>query len=215
MRRPPPFMARQLARPTGFFGRYVMGRFLNRTTADHNQMVLEDLAVTPESRVLEVGFGGAALLQKLCEQAPGGFVAGLDVSEEMIALARRRLRRLIASGRLEVHRGSVESMPFRDGEFDRACSVNTIYFWRDLAKGLAEFHRVIRPGGRLVLGFVAAEDVRGAGLDQQGFSPYSQAETESALDAAGFQPGRIRSGADSRGTFSSLVAERRLARSRG
>jgi hypothetical protein len=53
--RPPPFLARQLARPSGFFGRFVMGRFLNRTTAAHNAMVLEDLAVESTSRVLEIG----------------------------------------------------------------------------------------------------------------------------------------------------------------
>lgn len=59
MMRPPRFLARQLARPSGLLGRYVMGRFLNRTTANHNAMVLEDLAVEPTSRVLEVGFGGS------------------------------------------------------------------------------------------------------------------------------------------------------------
>jgi hypothetical protein len=48
MMRPPRFLARQLARPSGPFGRDVMGRFLNRTTADHNALVLEELAVDEE-----------------------------------------------------------------------------------------------------------------------------------------------------------------------
>jgi len=123
--RPAPFLARQWARPSGLFGRFVMGRFLNRTTADHNAMVLEDLAVESTSRVLEVGFGGAALLERICQKASGGFVAGLDVSEEMLEMAGARLRGQIESGRLEVRQGSVEAMPYRDEEFDRGCSVNT------------------------------------------------------------------------------------------
>jgi hypothetical protein len=56
----PSFLARQLAHPSGFFGRQVISRFMNRSTAGHNAMVLEDLEVGPASRVLEVGFGGAA-----------------------------------------------------------------------------------------------------------------------------------------------------------
>jgi arsenite methyltransferase len=208
MMRPPRFLARQLARPSGLFGRYLMGRFLNRKTADHNAMVLEDLGVEPKSRVLEVGFGGGALLENICQKASSGLVSGLDLSEEMLALARARLRGLIESGRLEVRQGSVESLPYRDGEFDLACSVNTTYFWPDLARGLAEFHRVIRPGGRLVLGFVAVEDITRAGLDRHGFLRHSPDELKAALVAAGFRPGSLRSGTDTRGTFYSLSVER-------
>ncbi len=208
MLRPPRFLARQLARPSGLLGRYVMGRFLNRTTADHNAMVLEDLAVEPKSRVLEVGFGGAALLENLCQKASRGFVAGLEVSEDMLAAARARLRRQIESGRLDVRQGSVDSLPYPDGDFDNGCSVNTTYFWPDLARGLAEFHRVIRPGGRLVLGFMSAEDISRAGLDRHGFSRHSPEELKSALVATHFRPGSLRSGTDARGTFYSLVAER-------
>jgi arsenite methyltransferase len=206
---PARFLARQLARPSGLFGRYMMGRFLNRKTADHNALVLEDLAVQPNSRVLEVGFGGGALLEHICERASSGLVSGLEVSEEMLALARARLRPLIGSGRLEVRLGTVESLPYRDGEFALGCSVNTTYFWPDLARGLAEFHRVTRPGGRLVLGFVAAEDLTRAGLDRHGFLGHSADELMAALLAAGFQPGSLRSGTDTRGTFCSLTAERR------
>jgi SAM-dependent methyltransferase len=204
----PSFLARQLAHPSGFFGRQVISRFMNRSTADHNAMVLEDLEVGPASRVLEVGFGGAALVEKICARAPEGFVAGLEVSVEMIALARRRLHRLVESGRLEIREGTVESIPYQDGRFDKCCSVNTIYFWPDLAKALTESRRVLRPGGRLVLGFLAAVDLQRVGWDRHGFSTYSPDDVRRALAAAGFEPGRLRSGADSRGTFHSIVAQR-------
>jgi arsenite methyltransferase len=202
------FLARQLAHPSGLFGRIVMGRMLNRTTADHNSMVLEDLAVGSASRVLEVGFGGAALLERLCQQVSAGLVAGVEVSDEMLALAHSRLRARVESGGLQVRKGSVESIPYGDGEFDRACSVNTVYFWPDLSRGLVEFHRVLRPGGRLVLGFVSPDDLIREGLDREGFSVYSSDDLRSALVKTGFQPGSLRSGTDRRGKFHSLVAER-------
>jgi ubiquinone/menaquinone biosynthesis C-methylase UbiE len=185
-----------------------MGRFLNRKTAAHNELVRQEQAVVSSDRVLEVGFGGAALLERLGEEVTSGFVAGVEVSEEMLALAARRLRRAIATGRVGVKRGSIEALPFAEAEFDKACSVNTTYFWPDLAAGLAELRRVVRPGGRLVLGFVSADDMVRDGLDRHGFACHSTEQLTAAVEAASFSLGRVSSGSDSRGTFYVLTAER-------
>jgi arsenite methyltransferase len=143
----PGFIARQLGRPSGWFGRYVMGRFLNRKTAAHNEVVRQELAVAPGDRVLEVGFGGAALLERLSAEVSHGCVVGVEISDEMLALGRKRLRKPLAAGRVVLRQGSVETLPCGDGEFDKACTVNTTYFWPDLAAGLSELRRVLRPGG--------------------------------------------------------------------
>ena len=202
-------LSRQLARPSGFFGRHVMGRLLNRTTSLHNQLILTQLAVQPTDRVLEVGFGGASLLEKITRQASEGFVAGLELSTEMVANATTRMDFLVKAGRLEVRLGKAESLPYPKAHFNKACSVNTVYFWPDLAQCFAEFYRVLRTGGQLVLGFTADKDVRAAGLDQRGFSAYSLEELTEALVGRGFQPGLLESGSDARGTFFALTAERR------
>jgi len=204
----PRFLAKQLERPSGWFGRYVMGRVLNRTTAAHNDLVRQELAIGPEDRVLEIGFGGAALLAKLCREASGGSVTGVEVSDEMLALAAKRFRNAIASGRMTLKRASVEALPFADAQFDKACTVNTTYFWRDLAGGLSELRRVIRPGGRLLIGVVSADDMVRNGLDHHGFACHSNQQLEAALAAASFQVRRVRSGSDSRGTFYAFTAER-------
>jgi arsenite methyltransferase len=210
----PPFLARQLARPSGLFGRFVMAPFLNRKTADHNAMVFEDLQIAPESRVLEVGFGGGALLDRMCTAASSGFVAGVDLSDQMLARARKTLRRFVDAGRLQLEHANVERIPFGAATFDRACTVNTTYFWPDLEAGLAELHRVLRPGGRLVIGFADPDDIRRDGLDKQGFSTHTPDQLRAALVAAGFSPGPLRSGRDTRGVIHSLVAERDAQHSR-
>src|SRR5512143_1359054 len=102
-------MARQLGRPSGWFGRLVMGRFLNRKTAAHNEMVRQELAVVPGDRVLEVGFGGAALLERLSAEVPPGLVAGVELSDEMLEQAKRRLHEAIAAGNVVLEHGSVEA----------------------------------------------------------------------------------------------------------
>ncbi len=204
----PRFIARQLALPSGTFGRYVTSRLLNRMNAAHNELVRQELAVDPGDRVLEVGFGGATLLSKLCGEVSAGCVAGVEVSAEMIALAGKRLRDAVATGRLVLKRGSIDSLPFGDAQFDKACSVNTIYFWPDLGSGFSELRRVLRPGGRLVIGFASSDDIVRMGLHRRGFAVHSADELKVALTAACFRVTHLRSGSDIRGTFYALTAER-------
>lgn len=202
------FLSKQLAHPSGLFGKYVMGRVLNRTTSAHNLLVLDQLAVQPIDRVLEVGFGGAALLDKIVEKAFEGFVAGMELSEAMVANARARFRAQIAAGRLEIQQGRAESLPYPNARFNKACTVNTVNFWPDLARCFGELARVIEPGGQLILGYPSAQAVRDAGLDQRGFLAYSTDDLKTALVAQGFVPGRVLSGSDVRGTFAVLTAAR-------
>jgi SAM-dependent methyltransferase len=171
-------------------------------------MVLIHLAIKPTDRVLEVGFGGAALLEKLVKQATEGFVAGFEISDVMVANAKVRFHTLIAAGRLEIQQGSVESLPYPNAHFNKACTVNTVNFWPNLGLCFAELFRVIQPGGQLILGYPADIAVRGAGLDQRGFLPYSTDELQTALAAQGFIPGVLQKGTDVRGMFFVLMAER-------
>jgi arsenite methyltransferase len=202
------FLSKQLARPSGFLGKYIMGRLLNRTTSAHNALVLSQMDIQRTDRVLEIGFGGGALLEKIVQSASEGFVAGIELSEEMVMNSRERFRGLIQAGSLEIKQGTVESLPFPDGHFNNACTVNTVYFWSELDICFAELFRVIGPGGQLVLGYIADKDVRGAGLDQCGFIPYSTDELKVALAAQGFKPGLLQSGSDNRGKYYVFTAQR-------
>ena len=59
------FLARQLACPTGVFGRWVLGPLWNRRNAVLNDAAFAALAPEPADRVLDVGFGGGYLLERL------------------------------------------------------------------------------------------------------------------------------------------------------
>ena len=202
------FLSKQLAHPSGFLGKHIMGRLLNRTTSTHNALVFDQMNLQGTDRVLEIGFGGGALLEKIFKSTPEGFVAGIEISEEMVVNSKERFQDLIRTGRLEIKQGTVESLPFPDAHFNKACTVNTIYFWSDLGKCFAELFRVIVPGGQFVIGYTADKDIRGAGLDQRGFIPYSTDELKAALESQGFKPGLLQSGSDKRGDYFVLTAQR-------
>ena len=185
------FMARQFARPRGLFGRLFLGGMLDRANIRSNALVFEVMAVDPSEHVLEVGFGGGDLLVRLAGTVAGGRVEGVEPSDPMLGRVRARIRRSGLADRVRLHAGSVEALPFDSGQFDCACSVNTIYFWPDLHRGLTELARVLRPGGRLVLGFGSDEALRRAGYEERGFSLYTPAQLEDALRASDLEPSAL------------------------
>ncbi len=185
------FMARQFARPRGLFGRLFLGGMLDRANVRTNALVFDVMAVAASDYVLEVGFGGGDLLVRLAGAVPGGRVEGVELSDPMLGRVRARIRRSGLADRVRLHAGSVEALPFDSGQFDCACSVNTIYFWPDLHRGLTELARVLRPGGRLVLGFGSDETLRRAGYEERGFSLYTPAQIEDALRAGGLEPSAL------------------------
>ncbi len=179
------FIARQLARPSGPFGRWVMAPLLNRANRAMNALTLRQLAPAPGDRVLEVGFGGGALLGDLLA-GPCAFAAGLDLSPEMVARAGRRFRAEIGAGRAEVRQGSIDANPYPADAFSAVCSVNTLYFWPDVGRALAECRRVLAPGGRLVLCFTDRAALERWPGHRHGFRLYDVADVERHLASAGF-----------------------------
>lgn len=168
------YLASQFARPRGFVGRRLIAPWLDRIGGAMNRLALERLESRPGDKVLEVGFGGGALLRAM--RARGAKVSGVDVSAEMVARARG----------LDVHLAPAERLPFEAGRFDKAVSVASLYFWPDPAAALAELARVLRPGGRLVLCFEPPEELRKWRGHVHGFALLEVAEVEGLIEAAGF-----------------------------
>ena len=182
-------LSRQLAHPSGWFGRLFMSRWLESANVEMNALTLEELGLTAEDRLLEVGFGSGYLLAKVLAEGSCAFAAGVDLSADMVKLGRRRFRAFVESGRAEIRQGDIEHLPFSEAEFTKVCSVNTLYFWQDPTAALAECRRVLKPGGRISLCFNSKADLEAFLGDTRGFTLYEISEVEALLAGAGF--GRI------------------------
>ena len=80
---------------------------------------------------------------------PGALLTGVDLSPEMLTLARRRATEL---GRpVELVLGDAQELPFADAAFDTVLSTYAMCSVPDLVQTIDEMHRVLRPGGRLIL----------------------------------------------------------------
>jgi ubiquinone/menaquinone biosynthesis C-methylase UbiE len=180
------FLAAQLRKPSGFFGRFVLSRLMNRAHRAVNQVTLESLALEPGDRVLEVGFGAGDLIGRLARVVVEGSVAGIDYSPDMVGLCTKRFASLIRAGRVELRRATAESLPFDAESFTKVCTVNTIYFWPDPAVTLNEFRRVLRPGGRLALSFSPRSFMKDLPVAKHGFTLYEPDQVRQLLENAGF-----------------------------
>lgn len=183
------FIARQLRLPTGFMGR-IVGRMMNRRNLNMNRYAVEQLELRASDRVLEIGFGGGVALPLLL--AGAAHVSGLDRSAEMVRRARASFSGAVAQGRAEFREGNVEALPFLERSFDKACTVNTVYFWSSLGGGFQEIHRVLRPGGCLAAGFLPREGMERMNMPGDIFTLRTPEEVMAAMTAAGFADVRVR-----------------------
>jgi ubiquinone/menaquinone biosynthesis C-methylase UbiE len=141
---------RQFARPRGLRG-LLAGELMAWSNRAVNRWTLDQLGVGRRDRVLELGSGAGVGLELAARRARRGLVAGLDLSPAMVRRAGWRNRRAARAGRLQLRAGSASALPWPDGAFTRAFSVNTANEWPDRRGVLAELHRVLAPGGMLAI----------------------------------------------------------------
>ena len=120
------------------------GDQLEGSHGDVVEQVIEAMTIRPGERILDLGCGIGWATRILAQRAPGAQAVGLDVSPKMVARAEE-LHILTIRARYDV--GSFEELDFPDASFDRAFSMEAIYYAQDLERALAELCRVIKPGG--------------------------------------------------------------------
>jgi demethylmenaquinone methyltransferase/2-methoxy-6-polyprenyl-1,4-benzoquinol methylase len=106
-------------------------------------------ALAPGDRALDVATGTGDLALELARRVgPSGEVVGSDFSEGMLEHARRKGAGVPA---VRFERANALELPYRDGEFAAATVGFGARNFSDLAQGLREMTRVVRPGGRVVV----------------------------------------------------------------
>ncbi len=144
-------------------------------------------------RVLDLGSGGGIdVLLSARRVGPAGFAYGVDMTDDMLTLARANAARA-GAGNVEFRKGTIEAVPLPDGAVDVVISNCVINLSVDKPAVLAEMFRVLVPGGRIGISDVVAEDHLTT-ADRAAAGSYvgciagalSRAEYLAGLTAAGF-----------------------------
>lgn len=181
----PATLAKHLGNPEGAIGKAVTAN-LNKSNAGNYSAALAKLAVNDGERVVEIGFGNGREIPRVLSQAAEVTYFGLDISDTMVADAREFNATAVHAGRATLVCGTSSVIPADAKSFDKAIALNTIYFWPDPISDLRELRRVLRAGGRLVLGALAPWSAEGRAVFQQGFRFYKESELKDFLTQAGF-----------------------------
>src|SRR5438067_7518130 len=112
--------------------------------------IMRHAGLQPGQQVLDLGTGtGSAALKAALSVAPGGVVTAIDVSPEMLAIARQRIASMGLSN-ISFQEGRAEEIPAPAHQFDAVLASLSLMYVIDRAAAAREIARVLRPGGRLV-----------------------------------------------------------------
>ena len=137
---------RNCANPQGTMGRFML-RMMNRGHRRVYAWTFDHCPLADGMRTLDIGCGGGGGILELLRRFPGIRADGVDVSEESVAMCRRRVAAAGVADPGGIVRGDAVSLPAGDGTYDGAYAIESVYFWADLGAGLREVRRVLKSGG--------------------------------------------------------------------
>jgi arsenite methyltransferase len=126
--------------------------YLTPDVVAQRRKTLRTLALQTGERVLDIGAGPGLLVAEMAEAVgPSGRVTGLEISDSMLALGRRRCADPAIRDRVAFVKADAVALPFPEGIFDVAVSTQVYEYVADLKAAFAELRRVLRPGGRALV----------------------------------------------------------------
>lgn len=175
------WISSQFANPRGIGGRLVTS-IMNRQNAEMYVSTERELLPQDQDIILDIGCGNGTMLEmisRLCDCK----LIGTDISEDAIKDARHRL-----SGKpVQLIRCPVDDIPLDDSSIDKVLTINTMYFWDDLERGLSEIKRVLKPGGSFVATHYTRQSLDAYSHTHYGYKKRSEEEVVVVARAIGFE----------------------------
>lgn len=110
--------------------------------------ILNKLNIQQDHHFLDVGCGnGYTVAWASTQVGPQGKAVGVDISPEMVTQAQLKHQHL---DNVEFLVASADALPFANNTFDWVINIESLYYYADIPKALAEIRRILKPGGTFV-----------------------------------------------------------------
>lgn len=178
-------LASQLRQPHGEGG-VPVAEMMNKGNAMMNRDALLALDAAPNDNILEIGMGNGAFVKEILSKNDSIHYTGVDFSELMVLEAEKMNSEWMEKGKAVFVHADVTSLPLDNELYSKAFTVNTIYFWQEREKILAELKRVLQPDGKLFICLRPKWQMEQFPFTRYGFRLYSQEDVTELLTANGF-----------------------------
>jgi ubiquinone/menaquinone biosynthesis C-methylase UbiE len=116
----------------------------------HARVVEAAVRAAPrDATVLDAGAGPGRVAVALATRRPDLTVYAVDISPDMVEVARQRAADAGVSDRVHVEQADIAGLPLADGSVDLVVSTASFHHWRDVPGATRELRRVVRPTGRI------------------------------------------------------------------
>jgi ubiquinone/menaquinone biosynthesis C-methylase UbiE len=129
-----------------------LARYLTPENIRQHERIIA-LLERPEQygRILDIGCGPGTMVEQILRISDR--VSGVDISEKMIATAKERFCESPLGNRVDFRVGDAENLPYPSEHFDAVVCAGVVRYLPSLDAGLREIHRVLKPGGVMVVTF--------------------------------------------------------------
>ena len=174
-------MAMQLSCPSGDNGVGV-ANLMHDTNFGMTKSTIDALNIVANDSVLELGHGNGKHISQITQAATAVSYYGLEISELM---QQEAAALHITNSSFYSYDG--ENIPFEDEKFNKAMTVNTIYFWKNPIKLLDEIYRVLKTDGLFCITFAQKDFMEMLPFTQHGFNLYDNQKLEDLIQQSSFK----------------------------
>lgn len=178
------YIAKQFSKPSGIGGR-VVSAVMNKQNRPMYEETERLLTLADSDKVLDIGCGNGYVLNMLAQRHSCAFT-GIDISESVIKAASHRNRKYVNDGKMRFSCQNAGSMSFADASFDKAYTINTVYFWDDLVNTLTKIRRILKSNGLFINTLYSNETLKRFSHTQFGYKRFTAEQITNASQRAGF-----------------------------
>lgn len=129
----------------------IAGWIMSHQNRVMNRITIEELKISIDDKVLEIGFGPGEAIRYLASKTQTHNITGIDPSPAMLEQAMSANKHSIEAGRVALIQATVAALPFASDQFSKVFAVSTFHDWESRSAGLREIRRVLEIDGKLVL----------------------------------------------------------------
>lgn len=179
-------LAAQLRKPEGEDG-IKTGELMSKANMQIIDHTFRSLNAEAGDNILEIGMGNGFFVKDILERSEYINYTGCDYSELMVEESIKINADWVAKGKARFIHSNITSLPFSNNEFNKVLTINTIYFWDNEADTLNEIKRILKPGGKFIIGFRPKHQMEKYPFTKYGFTQFSKTDAEKLLTNNDFE----------------------------